>query len=251
MSATQARSSASQLGIPSWKRALDIACILLSLPVVLPVGLLIGFYIKLVSPGPVLFKQQRIGYRGSRFMCLKFRSMHVNAETGTHKNYFGDLVNSNRPMQKLDDGGDRRVIPGFKLIRALGLDELPQLINVLNGEMSLVGPRPSVVYEYEMFQPRHRERCNTVPGLTGLWQVSGKNNTTFEEMIDLDLRYIREMSMSKDVWIIARTIPALMVQAYESKVKRRRQGSVIISAGRSHSTGRGTEFIKKSAVGRV
>jgi lipopolysaccharide/colanic/teichoic acid biosynthesis glycosyltransferase len=117
--------------IPPWKRALDVSCILLALPVVLPVGFFLGLLIKLVSRGPVLFKQERVGFRGSRFMCLKFRTMKVNANTAIHQGHLKHLISSNRPMEKLDVKGDPRLIPAGWIIRALGLDELPQLINVL------------------------------------------------------------------------------------------------------------------------
>src|SRR5438128_359744 len=110
-------------GIPWWKRALDIACVVLAMPILVPVCLLVGAIVKIVSPGPVFFQQERIGYRGRRFMCFKFRTMLVNADTGVHKGHLEDLMASNRPMSKLD-GIDPRVIPGGIWLRALGLDEL-------------------------------------------------------------------------------------------------------------------------------
>jgi lipopolysaccharide/colanic/teichoic acid biosynthesis glycosyltransferase len=115
-------------------------------------------------------------------------------------------------MVKMDARGDSRLIPGGWLIRASGLDELPQIINVLRGEMSLIGPRPCVPYEFEKYLPWQRERFNAVPGLTGLWQVSGKNRTTFEEMIRLDIQYSRNVSLWMDLKIILLTVPALLVQ---------------------------------------
>jgi lipopolysaccharide/colanic/teichoic acid biosynthesis glycosyltransferase len=205
--------------IPRWKRVLDVGCILLVMPLLAPLGLLIAAIIKIVSPGPLFFQQERIGFLGRPFMCFKFRTMFVNADTGVHKGHLADLMTSNRPMVKLD-GADPRVIPGGVWLRALGLDELPQLINVLRGEMSLVGPRPCVAYEYEKYLPRHRGRCRTLPGLTGLWQVSGKNNTTFEEMMDLDLRYVREKSLWMDIGIIIRTLPAVCIQTFEVRRKK-------------------------------
>jgi lipopolysaccharide/colanic/teichoic acid biosynthesis glycosyltransferase len=208
-------------GAPWWKRALDITCILIALPIVAPIGILIAAIIKIVSPGPIFFKQERVGYRGQLFMCFKFRTMYVNADTGVHKGHLADLMSSNRPMNKLD-GKDPRVIPFGVWLRALGLDELPQLINVVRGEMSLVGPRPCVSYEYEKYLPRHRGRCGTVPGLTGLWQVSGKNNTTFEEMIDLDLHYVQNKSLWMDISIIVRTVPAILIQTLEMRQKKKK-----------------------------
>jgi len=215
--------------IPLWKRGLDVACICVAAPVVVPVGVVIAAIIKAASPGPIFFQQERIGYRGRPFMCFKFRTMVVNAETSVHQGHLADLMKSNRPMNKLD-GRDPRVIAGGVWLRALGLDELPQLINVLRGEMSLVGPRPCVQYEFDKYTPRHRGRCGTLPGLTGLWQVKGKNNTTFEQMIDLDLHYVANKSFWMDVGIIARTIPAVIIQTLEMRRKKRKaQGSAAAS----------------------
>ena len=210
-------------GIPWWKRLLDITCIMLAMPVLVPVGLLVGAIIKIVSPGPVFFQQERIGYRGRRFMCFKFRTMLVNADTDVHKGHLEDLMASNRPMSKLD-GIDPRVIPGGVWLRALGIDELPQLINVMRGEMSLVGPRPCLPYEYDRYLPRHRGRCGTLPGLTGLWQVNDKNNTTFEEMIELDLHYVRNHSLGMDLGILVRTVPAVIWQTY--LVRRNKRAAI-------------------------
>ncbi len=207
-------------GVPVWKRALDIVLVLVSSPILLPLGALIGVAIKVVSPGPTIFRQERVGYLGKRFMCLKFRTMVVNADTGVHEGHLARLITSDRPMVKLDNE-DRRLIPGGRWLRALGLDELPQVINVLRGEMSLVGPRPCLPYEYERYLPRHRERCATLPGLTGLWQVSGKNRTTFEEMIDLDVHYARHKSLLLDLRIIVLTIPSIVMQLWDVKFGRK------------------------------
>jgi len=207
-------------GVPWWKRALDVTLILLAMPILVPIGLFVAAIIKLVSPGPVFFQQERVGHRGQRFLCFKFRTMTVNADTSVHQEHLEDLMSSNRPMSKLD-GQDSRVIPGGIWLRALGIDELPQLINVFRGEMSLVGPRPCLIYEYEKYLPRHRGRCATLPGLTGLWQVNDKNNTTFEEMIDLDLRYVRTQSLGLDLGILLRTVPAVIGQTYQVRRKKR------------------------------
>ena len=136
-------------------------------------------------------------------------------------NILNHLMTSNRPMKKLDTIGDSRLIPGGLWLRALGVDELPQVINVLRGEMSLVGPRPSTAHEYEMFQPRHRRRCETLPGLTGLWQVNGKNRTTFEKMMELDLLYVQNKSLLLDLKIIAGTLPAILVQLWDVQTGRK------------------------------
>jgi lipopolysaccharide/colanic/teichoic acid biosynthesis glycosyltransferase len=214
------RTATESTGIPWWKRMLDVTCIMLAMPILLPLGLLIGLIIKIVSPGPVFFQQERIGYRGRPFMCFKFRTMFVNADTGVHKGHLVDLMTSNRPMSKLD-ASDPRVIPGGIWLRALGLDELPQLINVMRGEMSLVGPRPCLFYEFEKYLPRHRGRCGALPGLTGLWQVNDKNNTTFEEMIDFDLKYVRSQSLGMDVGILLKTVPAVISQTSQVRRKKR------------------------------
>ena len=206
-----------RLALPAWKRFLDIVCILLASPILIPLAAFIALSIKLVSPGPVLFKQERVGLFGRHFECLKFRTMRVGADVSTHQGHLSDLMAANRPMTKLDAEGDPRVIPGGLLLRATGLDELPQIINILRREMSLVGPRPCVPYEYERYSARHKTRFNTVPGLTGLWQVSGKNRTTFEEMIDLDIHYAENKSLWLDLKIIFKTIPAIIVQVFDVK----------------------------------
>lgn len=198
--------------LPWWKRGLDFACIFLALPAVVPLMAFIAVAIRLSSRGPVLFRQERIGLFGRPFTCFKFRTMRVQAETTSHQAHLEKLINnSSVPMTKLD-GADPRIIRIGHLLRATGMDELPQLLNVLKGEMSLVGPRPCIRYEYERFRPRDRERFNAVPGLTGLWQVSGKNSTTFQEMIDLDIAYSRKFSFWMDVSILLRTFPMIFGQ---------------------------------------
>jgi lipopolysaccharide/colanic/teichoic acid biosynthesis glycosyltransferase len=204
---------------PQWKRTMDVLFILLAAPAVLPIGLLIAAYIRLVSRGPIFFKQERVGFKGTTFLCYKFRSMKVNAETSTHQNYTAHLIKkSDVPMVKMDSKGDKRLIPFGSLLRATGLDELPQLINVWRGEMSLVGPRPCTGYEYDQYLPWQKERFNVVPGLTGLWQVSGKNHTTFNEMIHLDIAYGKLQSPWMDMKIILKTFPALFDQVSGSKM---------------------------------
>jgi lipopolysaccharide/colanic/teichoic acid biosynthesis glycosyltransferase len=201
--------------VPAWKRALDVACVIVTSIFWVPAWLMIWMFIKMVSPGAAIFKQERIGHMGKRFRCLKFRTMAVNADTGVHEAHLHHLMTSNQPMKKLDGAGDKRLIRGGLWLRALGADELPQLINVLRGEMSLVGPRPSVPYEYEMFLPRYRQRCETLPGLTGLWQVNGKNRTTFEKMMQLDLAYVERKSLFLDLIILVGTVPAILIQVWD------------------------------------
>ena len=207
--------------IPGWKRALDISLIILTFPLLLPLALIIAGLIRVVSSGPVLFKQERVGYRGSRFMCFKFRTMVVNADATVHQGHLNHLMSSNVPMVKMDAQGDPRIIPFGPLLRSSGLDELPQLINVLRGEMSLVGPRPCMAYEYDRYLPWQKERFNTVPGLTGLWQVSGKNRTTFVEMVRLDIVYARNQTFWLDLKIVLKTIPALIGQMRDIRKKQK------------------------------
>jgi lipopolysaccharide/colanic/teichoic acid biosynthesis glycosyltransferase len=209
---------------PQWKRRLDIILVIMAFPLLLPLMMLIGLLIRIVSAGPVLFKQERIGFLGQRFLCYKFRTMYVNSDTGVHQGHLNHLMNSDKPMVKMDSHGDPRIIAFGRLLRASGLDELPQIINVLRGEMSLVGPRPCVSYEYEKYLPWQRERFNTAPGLTGLWQVSGKNRTTFTQMIQLDIQYVRTKTLWLDLKIILKTIPALLIQVLETRVKAKFAG---------------------------
>jgi lipopolysaccharide/colanic/teichoic acid biosynthesis glycosyltransferase len=205
---------------PRWKRVFDITCVLLALPIWLPVLVLVMGWIKLVSPGPIFYRQERVGYRRRRFMIFKFRTMHVNAETRSHEEYFAHLMTTDSPMTKLDALDDKRLIRCGRLLRATGLDELPQLFNILKGDMSLVGPRPCLPREFERYSPVQQMRVNALPGLTGYWQVNGKNQTTFSQMIAMDIYYAEHMSLWLDLWIIARTIPALIAQTSEARDQR-------------------------------
>jgi lipopolysaccharide/colanic/teichoic acid biosynthesis glycosyltransferase len=206
--------------IPSWKRILDITCVVLSLPVWLPIMIVIAVWIKLISSGPILFRQERIGFRGKPFVMLKFRTMKVNAETLSHERYLEQLMQADRPMTKLDASGDPRIIRGGRFLRATGLDELPQFFNVLQGEMSLVGPRPCTPNEFRNYQAWQQERANAAPGLTGYWQVNGKNKTTFTEMVNLDIFYSKNMSLRLDLAIILRTLPAIFGQLIEARAAK-------------------------------
>jgi lipopolysaccharide/colanic/teichoic acid biosynthesis glycosyltransferase len=207
-----ATTAAQTVRIPLSKRLLDIICALIAIPSLLPLLVMIALLIKLSSKGPLLFKQERIGFLGKRFTLFKFRTMVVGADTSAHEQHVARLIDGNVPMTKLDARGDARLIPVARLLRAAGLDELPQLINVLRGEMSLVGPRPCLPSEYNRYQPWQMERFHALPGLTGLWQVTGKNRTTFNEMIDCDIRYVRTRSLWLDLKIMLKTIPAVLVE---------------------------------------
>jgi len=213
--------SNSNAQVPLWKRSFDVGILLLLLPVILLLGLLIALVIRLVSSGPVLFRQERVGHRGGKFMLFKFRTMHVGSDTDIHRGHLEELLASNKPMTKMDSHGDRRIIPFGVLLRSSGLDELPQLINVFRGEMSLVGPRPCLPYEKNQYLHWQKERFDSLPGLTGLWQVSGKNNTTFLEMIQMDIEYSRQKTLWLDLAIISKTIPALLVQMWETRQHRK------------------------------
>jgi lipopolysaccharide/colanic/teichoic acid biosynthesis glycosyltransferase len=198
--------------LPTWKRVLDFAIIATTLPVWLPLMVLIALWVAVTSPGPIFYRQPRVGFKGRRFMIVKFRTMKVNAETRSHETYLEQLMVSDKPMIKLDAKGDPRLILGGKLLRAIGLDELPQLFNVVRGEMSVVGPRPCTVREFELYAPEDRERVNALPGLTGFWQVNGKNRTTFRQMINMDVFYSENITLRMDLKIIARTFPAIVSQ---------------------------------------
>ena len=177
--------------------------------------LLLMLVTRLASPGPVFYRQRRVGLGGRQFMIWKFRTMKVSAETQTHERYYEELIRTNCVMTKLDAQGDPRLAPFGRFLRASGLDELPQIFNVLAGEMSLVGPRPCIPNEFANYEPWQRERVNALPGLTGLWQVSGKNKTTFNDMIRLDLAYLHNMSLLLDVKIMLKTIVTIARQVFE------------------------------------
>lgn len=204
--------------IPVWKRAIDVCCVGITLPITIPLAIIVACYVKLVSKGPVLFKQERIGLNCKSFTCYKFRSMHTNTNSVNHFTHINGLIKSDKPMTKIDKN-DSRLIYGAKLIRTLGLDELPQLWNVLKGDMSIVGPRPCIPYEFNHYESWQKERFKTLPGITGLWQVSGKNKTTFRKMIELDIEYVKNLNFLTDLKIIANTIPAIFSQVLEIKQK--------------------------------
>ena len=196
------------------KRVMDIAGSSLALILSSPLLLAISLAIKLTSKGPVLFKQERIGQYGLRFNFLKFRSMKVGNDASIHREYVkrfiagevepGRAANNQNAVYKIQD--DPRVTRVGKFLRRTSLDEFPQFINVLRGDMSLVGPRPPVPYELEAYQAWHRRRVLEVkPGITGLWQINGRSRTTFDEMVRLDLRYARAWSPWLDIKILLRT----------------------------------------------
>jgi lipopolysaccharide/colanic/teichoic acid biosynthesis glycosyltransferase len=214
--ATGIESKQANSSLSGRKRVLDVVCVVLSLPFVVPLMALIVLWIRLVSRGPALFCQERIGQGGKRFVLYKFRSMRMSCGTHPHEVYLTNLVESNSPMMKLDLLSDSRVIPGGCILRSAGLDELPQLLNVLRGEMSLVGPRPCLPEEYRFFSPQQRERFKALPGLTGVWQVNGKNQATFREMNMMDVYYANHASLGLDIAIILKTPAALLLQTRQA-----------------------------------
>jgi lipopolysaccharide/colanic/teichoic acid biosynthesis glycosyltransferase len=209
-------------GLPLWKRALDFAIILFLSPGLILIGAVVALVVKCGSRGPVFFRQQRVGYRGRRFTLLKFRTMRANADTQSHREHTQQLIAAGVPMTKLDAHNDPRLVPLGAFLRACGLDELPQLLNVLRGEMSIIGPRPCLPYEYELYETRDRLRLSAVPGLTGLWQVSGKNRTTFGQMVELDIEYARRSSLGLDLQILLKTFPALWRQCADMRSSKRK-----------------------------
>ncbi len=210
------------MSLPVWKRVLDFACCIAALPIFALLTMGGAVILRTLSPSVLFFRQERVGHLGRRFSIYKFRTMHLGADTAAHQVHLSELIRSNAPMQKLDTRGDARLIRGAWLLRATGLDELPQIINVLRGEMSVVGPRPCIPYEYHEYTPAQRARLSAVPGLTGLWQVSGKNRTTFEQMVSLDIKYAQRLSLWLDLKIIFLTVPALAVQVVYTRRNRRR-----------------------------
>jgi lipopolysaccharide/colanic/teichoic acid biosynthesis glycosyltransferase len=206
--------------LPIWKRTLDILISTMVLIILSPLFLLIAIYIRIMSPGPILFKQQRVGLNGKEFTFYKFRTMKMNNDDSYHQDHLKELIKSEKPMQKLDNQSDPRIIPGGYLLRTSGLDELPQLINIFKGEMSFVGPRPSIPYEVKEFLLWHKSRFDITPGLTGLWQVSGKNKLSFSQMIRLDISYGKKMSFWLDMFIILKTFPVVFKLISEKIIQK-------------------------------
>jgi exopolysaccharide biosynthesis polyprenyl glycosylphosphotransferase len=199
------------------KRSLDIIGSLFAILLFSPVFAVVALIIKLTSEGPILYKQNRVGQFGEAFLFLKFRSMYANNDSSAHKEYVKSLISGsadkhasgNKVVFKI--ANDPRITPIGRFIRKTSLDELPQFFNVLRGEMSLVGPRPPVPYEYECYDIWHRKRVFEVkPGCTGLWQVTGRSKTSFDDMVRLDLNYVRNWSIWLDLKILIRT-PWVMV----------------------------------------
>jgi len=203
------------------KRCLDIAITLVALALLWPVMVAIAVVIVLDSPGPVIFSQERVGAKWRpvgfweviTFRCLKFRTMTDKCDGSMHKAFVQAFVRGEMPEQaglpyKLND--DPRITRVGRWLRKSSLDELPQLINILKGEMSWVGPRPVPIYEVAAYRQWHRERLEALPGLTGLWQVKGRSQVTFDEMARLDIEYVRHPSVWLDLKLLVATVPAVL-----------------------------------------
>jgi lipopolysaccharide/colanic/teichoic acid biosynthesis glycosyltransferase len=201
-----------------FKRAVDIALACAGILFLSPLMILIAVAVKLSSPGPVFFTQRRAGLKGRPFTLLKFRTMVDGCKDNVHRDYVTRLIKGEggaigkqpvqKPMSKLMH--DERITAIGRFLRAWSLDELPQLFNVLKGEMSLVGPRPALPYEVTSYREWHRRRLDAVPGITGLWQVRGRNTVTFDEMVRMDISYIEHWSPGLDLKILLQTFSAVL-----------------------------------------
>jgi len=220
-------------GVPIWKRGLDMLLGAAVLLVIAPALLVISLLVKLTSSGPVLFRQERVGRFGKKFVCFKFRTMTNGSDASKHQAYLETLIGQSgeaasdsgeAPMVKLDSV-DNQITPLGRILRPTCLDELPQILNVLRGEMSLVGPRPCLPYEAEVYLRWHRRRFDALPGITGLWQVRGKNKTTFTQMIRYDIEYQRNLSLWQDIKIIFMTIPAILSEVREGLLPKTPESS--------------------------
>ena len=204
------------------KRAIDVVGSLLALTLLSPLYVVIAVAIKLTSKGPIFFKQDRVGQFGNHFSFLKFRSMYYKNDAKIHQEYIRRLISGKQDGQGADGDGkvykikdDPRVTAVGKFLRKTSLDEIPQFLNVLKGEMSLVGPRPPIPYEVEVYEAWHRRRfLEAKPGITGLWQVEGRSRTKFDEMVRLDLRYAKNWSAWLDIKLLLRTPGAVFKGAY-------------------------------------
>ncbi len=210
-------------GLPLWKRAMDIAVSLICLIVLSPVLGIAALLIKITSPGPVIFRQERVGYLGHHFILYKFRSMTIADAHAEHESFMKHVISgegdeADEPMLKEKTGGHARTTWIGRILRNTCFDEIPQLINILKGDMSLVGPRPPIPYEVEVYRRWHGGRFDSVPGLTGLWQVSGKNRLSFKEMARLDIQYSRNLSIWNDLKILFLT-PLAVIQEFRDGLR--------------------------------
>lgn len=197
-----------------WKRIVDIVISAALLVALSPVMALTALAVSLNTPGPVFFRQRRVGEDGAEFDMLKFRSMRHNVSSRKHQDAIKIYMAGGKLNDDSDTGspyklkGDTRITRVGRFIRKTSIDELPQLWNVLMGQMSMVGPRPPVPYEVQLYSPREMERLNGKPGITGPWQVYGRNKVTFAAMIEMDIEYLEQRSIWQDLKLIALTAPA-------------------------------------------
>jgi exopolysaccharide biosynthesis polyprenyl glycosylphosphotransferase len=199
------------------KRIFDVVCASLILIVAMPIIALAALAIFIFDGRPIFFRQQRIGAQGRRFEMLKLRTMKTSAADSIHRQYVQRWISDGRNANADGNGdkvfklaNDSRVTSVGRILRKFSLDELPQLFNVVRGDMSLIGPRPALPYEVEHYQDWHRRRLEGMPGITGLWQVSGRNQVSFDEMVKLDVQYLEDWSLTTDIRILFRTIPVLL-----------------------------------------
>jgi len=194
------------------KRSLDLVASTLGLALTSPILVVVAAAVKLESRGPILFRQERLGLGGRPFTVYKFRSMFSSAEQDRHRDHVRDLIRREASREPSSDGvwlpipADPRVTRLGAFLRRSHLDELPQLINIVRGEMSLVGPRPPIPYEVEVYEPWHLRRLAVIPGLTGLWQATGWGQLSFDEGVALDIAYIDRRSFAFDMRLILRTL---------------------------------------------
>ena len=192
------------------KRTFDTLAVTIGLILLSPLLLIVAIIIKLDSPGPVFYWQSRVGENGRLFTMLKFRSMKSGNDANEHKQHIARLIKENLSVDTLGKKSlklenDPRITRVGKLIRKTSIDELPQLFNVLRGEMSLVGPRPPIPYEVELYQNWHKRRLEAIPGITGIWQIKGRNRVSFDEMVRMDIEYIETQSFWLDMKILFQT----------------------------------------------
>ena len=222
--ATQAPAPSDRAGRRGFdgQRCLDLGLTLLALPLALPLIGLAALAVKLDSPGPAFFRQQRLGQAGRPFELVKLRTMRAESDPSLHRAHVRALLRSDAaPGTWRRLSADPRVTRVGAWLRATGIDELPQLGNVLRGEMSLVGPRPALPYEAELWQDWHRERLALRPGITGLWQVEGRDRVDFDGMVRMDLDYIRRRSIGLDLSLIARTPASLVTRRHPARTELR------------------------------
>jgi lipopolysaccharide/colanic/teichoic acid biosynthesis glycosyltransferase len=201
-----------------FKRVIDVVGSLIGLILVSPIIFITAIAVKATSPGPIIFRQTRVEIKGERFSLYKFRSMVWGSDDQIHREYVTELIkgkhekvnrgNRDKPLFKMNN--DPRITRLGRIIRKLSIDELLQFINVLRGDMGLVGPRPHLPYEVENHKPWHLRRMEVKPGITGLWQVGGRSQTSFDDMVRMDLRYVRDWSLWLDVEILLKTVKAVI-----------------------------------------